>query len=89
MWNEIIEKGIILPVKWQKDHSGRGFFHKEMGTIGQAILSKWQNVITNDWHENNVTSQVPKIKLWKRLFSQRNGDNRPSNSSKWQNVNLI
>ena len=35
---------IMLPVKWQKDQSGRGFFDKEMETIGQTTLSKWQNV---------------------------------------------
>ena len=43
MWNQMIDIGTMLPVKWQKDHSGRGFFHKEMGTKSQAILSKWQN----------------------------------------------
>ena len=30
---------IMLPVKCQKDHSERGFFGQEMGTIGQAILA--------------------------------------------------
>ena len=30
---------IMLPVKCQKDHSGRGFFGQEMETIGQEILA--------------------------------------------------
>ena len=43
---QLIDMRILLPVKCQKYNSERGFFHKEMGTIGQAKLSKWQNAIT-------------------------------------------
>ena len=71
---------IMLWVKCQKDHSRRSFFHKEIETIGQTTLSKWQNVKLIHWYENNFTSQVAKRLLWKRLFSQKNRDKRPSNS---------
>ena len=76
----------MLPVKWQKYHSGRGLFHKEMGTKGQAILCKWQNVKLIDWYENNVTSQVPKIPLSKRHFLIRNRGILSLISGKCQNV---
>ena len=80
MSNCLINMRIVLPVKWQNYHSGKGFFQKEMGTKSQGILSKWQNVKLLDSYENYVTSQMAKISLWKWLFSQRNGDKKPSYS---------
>ena len=77
---------IKLPVKCQKPYSAKGFFHKEMEIIGQAILANGKMLKLNYYYENNVTIQLPKRSLSKRLFSQKNGDNRPSNSRKWQNV---
>ena len=37
----------------------------------------------NYW--NNVTSQMAKSSFWKRLFSQRNGDKKPSYSDQMAN----
>ena len=85
----MIDIGKMLPVRWQKDHSRKGFFHKEMGTKSQAILSKWQNVKLLDWYEKNLPVKWQNYHSQRGFFHKEMGTIGQEILCKWQNVKLL